>query len=76
MIGFVEGMGGGAAPVAVRLPRSLFGKMNEVCIAAQGEFRKLNHWRYGYEAYLTRMGWFSPNVEMMFERFEIVEDFG
>ena len=50
--------------------------MNEVCIAAQGEFRKLNHWRYGYEAYLTRRGWFSPNVEMMFERFEIVEDFG
>lgn len=76
MIGFVDGMGGGAAPVAARLPQSLLGKMNEARIVAQVEFRKLSHWRYGYEAYLTRMGWFSPNVEMMFERFEIVEDFG
>ena len=67
---------GALPPVAVRLPRSLFGKMTEVHFAAQGEFRKLNYWRYGYEAYLTRLGWFSPNVEMMFERFEIVEDFG
>ena len=50
--------------------------MNEARIVAQVEFRKLNQWRYGYEAYLPRMGWFSPNVEMMFERFEIVEDFG
>jgi hypothetical protein len=69
-------MGGGAAPVAARLPQSLFRKMNKVRIAAQGEFRNLNHWCLGYEAYLIRMGRFKPNVDMMFEHFEIVEDFG
>jgi uncharacterized protein YhfF len=72
VIGFVDGMGGGAA----RLPQSLFRKMNEARVAAQGEFRSLNHWRLGYEAYLIRMGRFKPNVDMMFEHFEIVEDFG
>jgi hypothetical protein len=50
--------------------------MNEARVAAQGEFRSLNHWRLGYEAYLIRMGRIMPNVDMMFEHFEIVEDFG
>jgi len=76
VIGFVDGMGGSVAPVAARLPQSLFRKMNEARVAAQGEFRNLNDWHLGYEAYLIRMGRIKPNVDMMFEHFEIVEDFG
>jgi hypothetical protein len=49
--------------------------MDEARVVAQHKFRDLAHWRLGYEAYLTRMGRFSPNVNMMFERFKIVEDF-
>jgi len=53
-----------------------FDQMGEVRVAQQGEFRDLAHWRLGYEAYLSRAGRFAPDVDMMFERFEIVEDFG
>ena len=56
--------------------RVTFDQMDEVRVAQQGEFRDLAHWRLGYEAYLTRAGRFAPDVDMMFERFEIVEDFG
>ena len=56
--------------------RIAFDQMDEVRVAQQGEFRDLAHWRLGYEAYLTRAGRFAPDVDMMFERFEIVEDFG
>jgi uncharacterized protein YhfF len=56
--------------------RLAFDRMDEARVVAQHKFRDLAHWRLGYEAYLTRMGRFSPNVNMMFERFKIVEDFG
>ena len=69
----------GAPALATRtlsVERIAFDQMDELRVAQQGEFRDLAHWRLGYEAYLTRTGRFTPNVEMMFERFEIVEDFG
>lgn len=56
--------------------RITFDKMVEVRVAQQGEFRDLIHWRLGYEAHLTRAGRFAPDVDVMFERFEIIEDFG
>ena len=56
--------------------RIAFDLMDEPRVAAQGEFRDLAHWRLGYEAYLTRTGRFSPNVDMKFERFAIIEEFG
>ena len=69
----------GAPALATRtlsVDRIGFDLMDETRVAAQGEFRDLAHWRLGYEAYLTRTGRFSPNVDMLFERFEIVEDLG
>ncbi|MBY6004711.1 ASCH domain-containing protein [Salipiger bermudensis] len=54
--------------------RLRFGEMGEAMVAEQGEFADLADWRRGYEAYLTRAGRFEPEVEMMFERFELVED--
>lgn len=53
-----------------------FDQMREALVADQGEFRDLAQWRAGYEAYLTRAGVFAPDVMMLVERFEVVEDFG
>lgn len=53
-----------------------FDEMPEALIAGQGEFRDLAHWRKGYESYLTRAGLFAPDVMMLVEHFEVVEDFG
>lgn len=69
----------GAPALATRslsVERISFDQMDAARVAQQGEFRDLTHWRTGYEAYLTRAGRFTPDVDMMFERFEIVEDFG
>ena len=69
----------GAPALALRtvtVSRQRFDAMDAACVAAQGEFRDLAHWRKGYEAYLRRSGHFAEDVEMVVERFEVVEDFG
>lgn len=53
-----------------------FCDMDEARVPTQGEFRNLAEWRQGYEAYLRRAGLFAPDLRMMYERFELVEDFG
>ncbi|APZ54911.1 ASCH domain-containing protein [Salipiger abyssi] len=57
----------------LRLP---FEEVTEGMALEQGEFRDLAHWRAGYRAYLERAGRYRPGVEMMLERFELVEDLG
>ena len=67
----------GAPALAVRTLEVLrvpFAEMTGEMAAEQGEFTDLAHWRRGYEAYLTRSGRFAPDVAMMLERFEVVED--
>jgi uncharacterized protein YhfF len=59
----------------VAVERIPFNQMDEARVGPQGEFRDLAHWRAGYEAYLRRSGSFTPDVAMMVETFEIVEDF-
>jgi O-acetyl-ADP-ribose deacetylase (regulator of RNase III)/uncharacterized protein YhfF len=54
--------------------RISFEHMDAARVAAQGEFRDLDHWRAGYRAYLSRTGSFSPDVALMVETFEVVED--
>ena len=45
-------------------------------VPPQGEFADLNDWRRGYAAYFGRVWGFDPALEMIYERFEVVEDFG
>ena len=52
-----------------------FDEMDAAFVAAQGEFRDLAHWRAAYKAYFTRNGGFSPDMELMCERFRVVEDY-
>jgi uncharacterized protein YhfF len=52
-----------------------FDEMDEEFVAAQGEFRDLAHWREGYRAYFTRNGGFSEDMDLMCERFRVVEDY-
>ncbi|WP_299023810.1 ASCH domain-containing protein [uncultured Sulfitobacter sp.] len=68
----------GAPQLAVRTVEVMqipFDQMTAELIPPQAEFRDLDHWREGYRAYLTRAGVFAPNVIMLVERFEVVEDF-
>ncbi len=60
--------------VEVRTRR--FEDMDAEFVAAQGEFRDLDHWRASYEAYFRRTGGFASDMKMMCERFKMVEDFG
>lgn len=52
-----------------------FNEMDEEFVAAQGEFRDLDHWRAGYEAYFRRNGGFAEDMKLMCERFTLIEDF-
>lgn len=68
----------GAPVLAIRtvdVTRMPFSAMTEDLVADQGEFRDLDDWRAGYRTYLTRAGLFSPDAEMLVERFTVVEVF-
>jgi len=60
--------------VEVRTRR--FNEMDAEFVAAQGEFRDLEHWRKGYTAYFKRAGVFAPDMKLMCERFKLVQDYG
>lgn len=52
-----------------------FDEMDEDFVAAQGEFRDLAHWRKAYRAYFARSGGFSEDMDLMCERFRMIEDY-
>lgn len=52
-----------------------FDEMDEEFVALQGEFRDLAHWRKGYRAYFSRNGGVSEDMEIICERFRVVEDY-
>lgn len=57
----------------VEVQRMRFDEMPDSLIAAQGEFEDLEDWRRGYAAFLDRTVGFDPGLEMLVERFEVVE---
>ncbi|MGP6085538.1 ASCH domain-containing protein [Antarctobacter jejuensis] len=52
-----------------------FDEMDEEFVALQGEFRDLAHWRKSYRAYFSRNGGVSEDMEIICERFRVVEDY-
>lgn len=52
-----------------------FDEMDAEFVAAQGEFRDLDHWRAAYEAYFRRSGGFAVDMKLMCERFTLIEDY-
>jgi uncharacterized protein YhfF len=53
-----------------------FCDMPEALAMAEGEDETLEGWRAGHERYYRRQGIFSPEMELIWERFEVVEDLG
>ncbi|RYH04251.1 ASCH domain-containing protein [Salipiger sp. IMCC34102] len=51
-----------------------FCDVTEKMALAEGEDDDLDGWRAGHEAYFRRNGGFSPDMMLVFEHFELVED--
>ena len=52
-----------------------FDEITEAMALAEGEDDSLASWRAGHERYFTRNGGFAPDMMLVWERFEVVEDF-
>ena len=50
--------------------------VTEEMALAEGEDDNLAGWRAGHEAFFTRNGGFDPEMMLVFEHFELVEDLG
>lgn len=50
--------------------------MPEDMALAEGENETLQGWRDGHKWYYERHGIFAPDMKLIWERFEVVEDFG
>jgi len=60
----------------VQVEQVRFCDMTADKVAAQGEFRDLEHWVQGYRSYLARTGHFNTTMPLMVETFQMVHDFG
>ncbi|ABD54063.1 ASCH domain-containing protein [Jannaschia sp. CCS1] len=53
-----------------------FCDMTEEMALAEGEDETLAGWQEGHGRYYRRLGIFAPDMELIWERFEVVEDLG
>lgn len=51
-------------------------EMTEEMALQEGEDETLKGWRRGHERYYRRLGVFDPAMPFIWERFDVVEDFG
>ena len=58
----------------LELRRVTFEAMTEEMALLEGEDESLEGWRAGHERYYRRAGIFAPDMELIWERFEVVED--
>ena len=58
----------------VALVRCRFDAVTEAMARAEGEDESLEGWRAGHGAYFARNGGFSPEMQIVWERFRLVED--
>jgi uncharacterized protein YhfF len=60
----------------LELRRVTFDTMTEDMALMEGEDADLAGWRAGHERYWRRAGIFAPDMEILWERFEVVENLG
>ncbi|MEQ8897843.1 MAG: ASCH domain-containing protein [Roseovarius sp.] len=60
----------------VELVRCRFDEVTEEMALAEGEDDSLQGWRAGHAAYFGRNGGFSTDMQIVWERFTLVEDLG
>ncbi|WP_065328291.1 ASCH domain-containing protein [Tritonibacter mobilis] len=60
----------------VELIQCRFDEVTEAMALTEGEDDSLDGWRRGHRAYFERNGGFSPDMQILWERFLLVEDFG
>ncbi|OKH88289.1 ASCH domain-containing protein [Thalassospira sp. TSL5-1] len=53
-----------------------FDEITEAMALAEGEDDSLEEWRAGHSAYFERNGGFSPDMQIVWERFRLIEDLG
>ncbi|UWP98077.1 ASCH domain-containing protein [Aliiroseovarius crassostreae] len=58
----------------VKVQEIRFCDVTEEMALAEGEDDTLAGWRKGHEAYFARNGGFDPNMMLVFEHFELIED--
>jgi uncharacterized protein YhfF len=58
----------------LELRRVRFCDMTEEMALMEGEDESLEDWRAGHERYYRRAGIFAPDMGLIWERFEVVED--
>lgn len=60
----------------VELVQCRFDEVTEEMALAEGEDESLEGWRAGHAAYFGRNGGFSPDMQIVWERFTLIEDPG
>ncbi|GGD64376.1 ASCH domain-containing protein [Croceicoccus mobilis] len=58
----------------VEVRRCTFLEVTEEMALAEGEDECLDGWREGHQRFFERNGGFSPDMEIIWERFELIED--
>ena len=58
----------------VKVEEIRFCDVTEEMALAEGEDETLAGWRKGHEAYFTRNGGFDPEMMLVFEHFDLIED--
>jgi uncharacterized protein YhfF len=60
----------------VALIQCRFDEVTEAMALAEGEDDSLEGWRAGHREYFERNGGFSPDMQIVWERFILIEDLG
>ncbi len=60
----------------LEVTRRRFSDVDQDFALAEGENESLNGWRAGHRRYFERNGGWDPDMELVCERFRLVEDFG
>ncbi|BAQ69538.1 hypothetical protein NHU_02387 [Rhodovulum sulfidophilum] len=60
----------------VELVQCRFDEVTEAMALAEGEDDSLDAWRKGHGSYFKRNGGFSPDMQIIWERFILIEDLG